>query len=103
MGEPLAWRRQPGVERGPRVTFTFDDVGIEAYAGETVAAALTAAGHLRIRRSTRLGAPRGIYCNMGICYECLVVFGGRAVRGCMLQVTDGMELTSFGHDRGQPG
>ena len=103
MGEPLLGRRQLGVERGPRVTFTFDGVGMEAYAGETVAAALAAAGRLRIRRSTRLGAPRGIYCNMGTCYECLVILDGRAVRCCMLQVTDGMELTSFGHDRGQPG
>ena len=99
MVEPLAGRRQPGVERGPPVTFTFDGVGMEAYAGETVAAALAAAGCLRIRRSTRLGAPRGAYCNMGICYECLVILDGRAVRCCMLQVTDGMELTSFGPEQ----
>lgn len=102
MGELLAGWRQPGIERGPRLTFRFDGVGIEAYAGETVAAALTAAGRLGIRRSTRLGAPRGIYCNMGICYECLVVHLGRAVRGCMLPVEDGMELRSFGPEESGP-
>jgi predicted molibdopterin-dependent oxidoreductase YjgC len=84
------------VERGRRVTFTLDGDEIAAYEGETVAAALVAADRWQIRRSTRLALPRGIYCNMGVCYDCLVIHQGRSVRSCMLQVEDGMVLTSFG-------
>ena len=42
-------RIERGVARGPAVTFTFDGRRIEAFAGESVAAALLTAGirHLR--------------------------------------------------------
>jgi sarcosine oxidase subunit alpha len=65
------------VERGRRVTFTLDGDEIAAYEGETVAAALVAADRWQIRRSARLALPRGIYCNMGVCYDCLVIHQGR--------------------------
>ena len=46
-------------------------------AGQTVAAALTAAG-IRTWRTTRHGAPRGLFCGMGVCQDCLVTIDGRA-------------------------
>ena len=73
---------------------TFDGAPIEAYEGETVAAALWAAGVRALRRSTALDQPRGIYCNMGICFECLVRIDGRDVRGCVTPVRDGMIVES---------
>ena len=64
-----------------------------AIEGETLAAALTAAGIAALRTS-RSGDGRGIFCGMGVCYECLVtVDGRRAQRACMTRVRDGMEVS----------
>ncbi len=92
MGE----RRMPAARRGAELHFEFDGERIVAHEGETVAMALYAAGQTAIRHSARLGSPRGIFCNMGICYECLVYVDGVAVRSCMLPVRDGMKLRSWG-------
>ena len=78
--------------RGRRVRITFDGDLVEAYEGETVAAALWAHGVRSVRRSTARAEPRGIYCNMGICYDCLVRVDGRTVRSCMTVVRDGLEV-----------
>ena len=92
MAEP----RLLGVSRGAELHFEFDGERIAAHEGETVAMALYAAGRPTIRRSARLGSPRGVFCNMGICYECLVYLDDVAVRSCMLPVRDGMKLRSWG-------
>jgi aerobic-type carbon monoxide dehydrogenase small subunit (CoxS/CutS family) len=59
--------------------------------GETVAAALLAAGRRVLRRTARLGEPRGIYCGMGICFDCLVQIDGRPnMQACRIAVAEGM-------------
>ena len=92
----MADRRMAGVARGAELRFEFDGEAIVAHEGETVAMALYAAGLDAIRRSARLGAPRGVFCNMGICFECLVYLDDVAVRSCMLLVRDGMRIKSWG-------
>ncbi len=92
----MADRRGTAVERGRPLKFTLDAEEFVGYEGETVAVALAAAGRVAIRRSARLGMPRGIYCNMGACYDCLVFHQDRAIRSCMLPVRDGMELQTWG-------
>ena len=92
----MAERRMPAVKRGAELYLEFDGEPIVAHEGETVAMALYAAGRTTIRRSARLGSPRGVFCNMGICYECLVYDDGVAVRSCMLPVRDDMKLRSWG-------
>ena len=77
------------------------DVPVKAYRGENVAAALLAAGLLRLRTSPRGGA-RGAFCFMGVCQECTVEHDGRAVSSCQLPCEDGMaivlrELTDSEH------
>jgi D-hydroxyproline dehydrogenase subunit gamma len=63
-----------------------------AFAGETVAAVLIAEEGLRARR-TAGGAARGIYCGMGVCFDCLVVVDGVPnTRACMTLVADGMRI-----------
>ena len=72
------------------VTITFDGQPIEALPGETIAAALSAAGILALRR-TDSGAPRGLWCGMGACFDCLVELDGRAnVQACMVTVRPGL-------------
>ncbi|UCG07533.1 MAG: (2Fe-2S)-binding protein, partial [Desulfobacterales bacterium] len=45
---------------------------ILAHSGQTIAEALLANG-LRGLRMTRKQSPRGVYCGMGICYECRMI------------------------------
>ena len=82
------------------LTFTFDGRAVRAREGDTVAMALWAAGQRTLRNSSKDGAPRGVLCNMGICYDCLVVIeggaGGATVRACTTLATDGMRVRTGG-------
>ncbi|PZO00082.1 MAG: hypothetical protein DCF30_10215 [Hyphomicrobiales bacterium] len=85
-----ALRIADGFRRGPAVTFDVDGMAIRAHAGETLAAALLAAGITRLRRSPREGAPRGAYCFMGVCQECVVRVDGALRQSCQVPVEDGL-------------
>ncbi len=83
-------RIDEGIERGEPVSFRFDGAQITAYPGETVAAALIAAG-IPATRLSRRGMPRGYFCGMGVCWECLVTVNDKPNRrACMTVVEDGM-------------
>lgn len=82
----------PELERGPRVDLQLDGRPVEAYAGETVAAVLLAEGEIATRRTVG-GKPRGIFCGMGVCFDCLVVVDGIPnTRACMTWVRNGMQV-----------
>src|SRR6266511_2601763 len=81
----------PELERGPRVEIVLDGRPVEAYEGETVAAVLLAQGEVATRTTVK-GEPRGIFCGMGVCFDCLVVVDGVPnTRACMTWVRDGMD------------
>jgi len=81
-----------GLERGARVVVTLDGRPVIAYEGESVAALLLAEG-ITATRVTRGGEPRGVYCGMGVCFDCLVVVDGVPnTRACMTPVADGMVI-----------
>lgn len=87
-----ALRIEHGVVRPAPVAIEVDGARIEAYPGESLAAALLAAG-VRAFRRARSGEPRGPVCNMGVCFECVVaVDGERDLRACMTPVRDGMRV-----------
>src|SRR5476651_1308122 len=68
------------------VTFQFEGQAIQGRRGESLAAALTAAGE-RTLRLTRDGRGRGIFCGMGVCQECLVEIDGKpGNRACMTKL-----------------
>jgi predicted molibdopterin-dependent oxidoreductase YjgC len=75
------------------VTVTFDGRTLQARDGQSVAAALTTAG-VRSWRTTRRGTrPRGLFCGIGACFDCLITIDGRpAQRACLVPVRDGMIL-----------
>lgn len=73
-----------------RVEFAFNGQAVRAPAGESVAAALFAAGIKTLRRSPRTQAPRGMFCLMGSCQECLVMIDGRRVLACRTAVAPGL-------------
>ena len=81
------------VQRGRPVKINVDGKPTEAYEGETVAAALVAAGIKTFHLSLKTRSPRSMYCGMGACMECLVTVDGRqTVRACMTQVMEGMQV-----------
>lgn len=72
---------------GDPVSFVFDGRPVTATAGQSLAAALTAAGVLCLRE-TATGGARGVFCGMGVCQDCLVVVDGVPnQRACMFKVT----------------
>ncbi len=78
---------------GPLVRITVDGRPVTARAGETVAAALLAHGLKACRTTAISGAPRGPYCMMGVCFDCLVTVDGVGNRqGCLTLVREGMAV-----------
>jgi predicted molibdopterin-dependent oxidoreductase YjgC len=79
--------------RTETVAFTFDGKPMTAEPGQTVGAALLAAGIRSWRRTRSGGRPRGLFCGIGACFDCLVdVNGDRAVRACLVPVHEGDEV-----------
>lgn len=77
-------------------TVTVDGESAPAYPGETVAAVLLALGR-RTFRHTAHAAPRGLFCGMGVCYDCLVTVDGQPdVRACVTIVQPGMVIETGG-------
>ena len=87
------------IKRAPEVTFTFDDAVVSAHAGESLAAALIRSGHMHLRDAPEDGAPRGAFCLMGLCQECVLLLDGARVEGCRTIVQDGMAVTSLKRDK----
>ncbi len=74
-----------------RVTITVDGIEYEAIAGEVIAATLLANGIMVHRHTTRQHKPRGIYCGIGQCTDCVMTVNGKPnVRTCITPVEDGM-------------
>jgi predicted molibdopterin-dependent oxidoreductase YjgC len=65
-------------------TITFDGREIACREGWTIGAALTAAGVRSWRTTRHEGRPRGLFCGIGVCFDCLVTVNGRpSVRACL--------------------
>lgn len=78
---------------GRRVAFTFDGERVEGVAGETLVAALMSERGWTLRRTETRNDPRGMFCGMGVCQECLVHLEGVGlVRTCMTLLREGMVL-----------
>ncbi len=77
----------------PGVTIWFEGRAIRAVAGDSLAVALLADGITATRTTPVSGAPRGPFCMMGACFECLAVVDGQAnVQACTIVVREGMRV-----------
>ncbi len=78
---------------GGDVVISVDGARVTAQAGDSVAAALLAAGLTPTRTTPVSGAPRAPYCMMGVCFECLVTVDDVGNRqGCLVPVREGMRV-----------
>ena len=83
------------LENRTPIAFTFDGKAYEGFEGETIASALLANGIRTLRVHEESGTPRGIYCNIGHCYECrLTVDHIPGIRACLTEITTGMNVES---------
>ena len=74
------------------VTIEFEGKTLRAYEGESLAAAIYAAGYNVFRWTPKLGRPRGPFCMVGKCGSCMVEVNGLAVRSCITPVKQGMKI-----------
>src|SRR6201988_92763 len=75
------------------VSRTVEGKPVDARPGDTVAAAMLAAGFDHCRTTPVSGAPRAAYCMMGVCFDCLVTIDDVGNRqGCLVGVREGMRI-----------
>ncbi|MFE1754809.1 (2Fe-2S)-binding protein [Streptomyces anandii] len=75
--------------------FIIDGRPVPFVEGQTVAAALVAAGRVAWRTTRVRHRPRGVFCGIGVCFDCLVTIdgaGGR--RACLVPARQGMNVTT---------
>lgn len=80
------------------MSFTYDGKTLQGYEGEPVAMALKAAGVMVHRYTAKKHQPRGIFCAIGRCTDCVMVVDGVPnVRTCMTPLAEGMKVeTQYG-------
>ena len=76
-----------------KVTFRFDGKTMEGYEGEPIAAALKAEGVMVHRYTKKRHEPRGIFCAIGRCTDCVMIVDGKPnVRTCITPLKEGMTV-----------
>jgi predicted molibdopterin-dependent oxidoreductase YjgC len=82
---------------------TFDGRTVPAMPGESIGAALTNAGIRAWRVTRKHGRPRGLFCGIGVCFDCLLsVDGVPNQRACLTPVAPGMKLDSGSSTEREP-
>lgn len=88
-------RTVTGIARDNPVVIIVDGVAVPAFRGETIGAALLASGRRVLRRNPHSHMPRGLFCGMGVCFECAVTVNGVPnLLSCMTRVEDGMTIVT---------
>jgi aerobic-type carbon monoxide dehydrogenase small subunit (CoxS/CutS family) len=86
-------RIQHGISRGEPFTIHVNGSPVTAYPGETIAAVLLAQGWRIFRHAPLSGEPRGPFCGMGLCFDCLVTVNGQPnVRACLTLAQPGDQV-----------
>jgi hypothetical protein len=72
------------------LSISVDGTPTDGRPGQTIAGILLTCGRSAWRRTSRTSAPRGLFCGIGVCFDCLVtVNGDRDVRACQRRASDG--------------
>ena len=80
-------------EKGKKVRFTFDGQTMEGFEGEPIAVALRSHGVMVHRYTTKRNDPRGVFCAIGRCTDCIMVVDGVPnVRTCVEPLREGMTV-----------
>lgn len=75
------------------VTILINERTVSVREGSNLAAVLMEQGYIGLRTSEKKMHPRGVFCGMGVCFECLVKVGGEELRACQTWVEEGMKIS----------
>lgn len=79
--------------KGQEVHFSFDGKDMTGFEGESIAAALKANGVMIHRYTAKEHKPRGVFCAIGRCTDCVMVVDGQPnVRTCITGLKEGMVI-----------
>ena len=94
LGRPArAGALRPGAKKGRLVEFTLDGKKMTGFEGEPVAAALIAQGKKFFGTYGKRGTPRGLFCAVGKCTDCVMTVDGLpGVRTCITPLKVGMRI-----------
>ena len=77
------------------IEISVDGVAVAGYKGQTLAGILLASGRLGWRVTSGRNDPRGVFCGIGVCFDCIAeVNGERDVRLCQRRACDGDEVVT---------
>lgn len=83
------------------VNVSFDGRPLVAVPGQNIGAALVSKGITAWRGTRRNARPRGLFCGIGVCFDCLVTVDGNAnQRACLVEVQEGMKIEGSCADQG---
>lgn len=93
--DPVGRRERP-------LRITVDGEPVDGIAGQSIAGVILAADRLAWRRGPS-GAARGVFCGIGVCFDCLVTVGAeRDVRACRRRARDGDVVTTQSREPDRP-
>jgi predicted molibdopterin-dependent oxidoreductase YjgC len=79
----------------PSISVSIDGEPVEGLEGQSIAGVLLGSGRLAWRTTAAGRRPRGVFCGIGVCYDCLITVNGlRDVRACQRVAADGDVLTT---------
>ncbi|QTX05544.1 (2Fe-2S)-binding protein [Agromyces archimandritae] len=80
------------------IAITVDGETVAGVAGQTIGGILLAAGRGSWRTTSAGGRPRGVFCGIGVCFDCIVTVNGlRDVRACRRRAAEG-DVVQTQHD-----
>lgn len=79
--------------RPQRITVRLNAREIDTPAGQSVGAVLIGEGIKAWRTTRNEGKPRGLFCGIGACYDCLITVNGQPnQRACIVEACDSMTI-----------
>ncbi|MGB9677090.1 MAG: (2Fe-2S)-binding protein [Candidatus Ratteibacteria bacterium] len=76
-----------------KITIYFNKKKLSAYEGEMIASVLYANGIRTLRKTEKFKEPRGIFCAIGRCTDCVMIVDGVPnVRTCITPVREGIKI-----------
>ena len=74
------------------ITIFINERPTNAVSGETVAAVLLRESIYAVH-TTQDGKPRGPYCMMGVCFDCMITLeNGQSEQACQIDATEGLKI-----------
>lgn len=90
---PILTSKEDHNQGSPTVSISVEGRKLEGQLGQSIAGILLANNYLSWRSTANANAPRGLFCGIGVCFDCLVTVDGvRDVRACQRMASEGAKV-----------